>query len=89
MVESRLASFSFGPNWTDARSEFPRGRPGIASGSALLPKRPELMRPKIGAKIELYNGSGVWGYSDGVVTEVTADENVVVRSLHAKAAGRR
>ena len=37
------------------------------------------MRPNIGAKIELYNGSGVWGYSDGVVTEITADENVVVR----------
>lgn len=35
------------------------------------------MPPAIGTKIELYNGSGVWGYYDGQVTDAN-EENVIV-----------
>lgn len=35
------------------------------------------MPPAIGTKVELYNGSGIWGYSDGQVTDANG-ENVIV-----------
>ena len=32
---------------------------------------------ELGTRVELYNGSGTWGHSDGVVVETRDDGNIV------------